>query len=117
MYHVGLPGLKINAAINAPPEVVLRLSFPGKYRESCGFREREYELVSETRGSESKCVKYDVGGEADLTSLSQCSSHFVLGGVDVTGGPPALSTQCRQSFHQHLRGEQTHLQPVSTVCV
>lgn len=37
-----------------------------------------------------------------LTSLCQGSCHLILGRIDVTGSPPALSTQCRQSLHQHL---------------
>lgn len=39
-----------------------------------------------------------------LTSLCQCCSHFILGGVDVAGCPSALSPQSRQGLHQHLTG-------------
>lgn len=38
-----------------------------------------------------------------FTSLSQSSCYLVLSGVDVTGGPPALSTQSREGLHQHLQ--------------
>ncbi|KAG7268781.1 hypothetical protein CRUP_034265 [Coryphaenoides rupestris] len=31
--------------------------------------------------------------------------HLVLGGVDVAGGPPALSPQRGQGLHQHLEEE------------
>lgn len=40
---------------------------------------------------------------AALTSLCQGRGHFVLGGVDVTGRPAALSPQGTQSLDQHLR--------------
>lgn len=29
--HIGLPALSVDTAIDAPPEVVLRLPLPGKY--------------------------------------------------------------------------------------
>lgn len=30
-YHVGLPAVDVNTAVNAPPEVILRLPLPGKH--------------------------------------------------------------------------------------
>lgn len=30
-YHVGLPAIYVNTAVNAPPEVILRLPLPGKH--------------------------------------------------------------------------------------
>lgn len=33
-YHVGLPALSVDTAINAPPEIILRLPFPGKHRHA-----------------------------------------------------------------------------------
>lgn len=51
--------------------------------------------------------KWKIGDEKGagngLTSLCQGSSHLILGGVDVAGGPSALSPQSWQSLHQHLR--------------
>lgn len=33
-YHVGLPALSVDTAINAPPEIILRLPFPGKHHHA-----------------------------------------------------------------------------------
>lgn len=33
-YHVGLPALGVDAMINAPPEIILRFSLPGKHRHT-----------------------------------------------------------------------------------
>lgn len=33
-YHVGLPALSVDTAINAPPEIILRLPFPCKHRHA-----------------------------------------------------------------------------------
>lgn len=38
-----------------------------------------------------------------FTSLGQSGCYLVLSGVDVTGSPPALSTQSREGLHQHLQ--------------
>lgn len=32
-YHVGLPALQVDTAIDAPPEVILRLALPREHRE------------------------------------------------------------------------------------
>lgn len=34
-YHVGLPAIHINTAVNAPPEIILWLPFPGKHSNTC----------------------------------------------------------------------------------
>lgn len=38
-----------------------------------------------------------------LTSFCQGSCHFILGGIDVTGRPAALRSQCAQRLNQHLQ--------------
>lgn len=40
-----------------------------------------------------------------LTGLWQRSSHFILGGVNVTGGPAALGPESRQSLDQNLKAD------------
>lgn len=46
---------------------------------------------------ETKLVK-----KAELTSLCQCCSHFILSGVDVASRPAALSPQGTECLNQHL---------------
>lgn len=38
-YHVGLPALGVDTAINAPPEIILRLPFPGKHHHAWNTRQ------------------------------------------------------------------------------
>lgn len=37
-YHVGLPTLHVNTAIDTPPEVILWFALPGKHWETCQTR-------------------------------------------------------------------------------
>lgn len=39
-HHVGLPTLDVDAAVDAPPEIVLGFALPGKHREPWARRER-----------------------------------------------------------------------------
>lgn len=48
-----------------------------------------------------------------LTGLWQRSSHFVLGGVNVTGGPAALGPESRQSLDQNLQADRRRLNPTA----
>lgn len=34
-YHVGLPAVHVHTAVNAPPEVILRLALPREHRDPC----------------------------------------------------------------------------------
>lgn len=40
-YHVGLPALGVDAMINAPPEIILGFSLPGKHSHTCKTRRGE----------------------------------------------------------------------------
>lgn len=41
-----------------------------------------------------------------VTSFCKSSSHFILSGVDVTGGPATLSPQGHQGFNQDLKKKE-----------
>lgn len=107
-YHVRLPSLHVDAAVDAPPEVVLWLTLPRKHTESwrdtgsMKHSEQSKHHVTQA-GQQSKKVSWQE--QRSLTSLGQGSCHLVLGGVDVARRPPALSPQSWQSLHKHLRGE------------
>lgn len=44
--HVGLPTLRVDAAVNAPPEVVFRFSFPGKHGDAWNITEKSIHLIT-----------------------------------------------------------------------
>lgn len=109
-YHVGLPAFHIDTPIDAPPEVIFRFTLPCKHAETWKATEHvsctaRIHRVVETRGRKQQVLEPTRRTHThSLTSLCQSRCHFILGGVDVAGCPPALSPQSGQGLHQHLTG-------------
>jgi hypothetical protein len=51
-YHVSLPPIHVDTAVNAPPEIIFWLALPSKHRDSYGDRNTSINVASDVPTSE-----------------------------------------------------------------